>query len=63
MRTNVVIDDRLMERALRLSGCPTKRAAIETGLRLLVQLESQEKIRALRGGVEWKGDLEKMRKD
>ncbi len=63
MRTNVVIDDRLMERALRLSGCPTKRAAIEAGLRLLVQLESQEKIRALRGGVDWRGDLEKMRKD
>ncbi|OGV70329.1 MAG: transcription regulator of the Arc/MetJ class [Lentisphaerae bacterium RIFOXYA12_FULL_60_10] len=63
MRTNVVIDDKLMSRALRSSGCCTKRSAIETGLRLLVQVNSQKKLRTLRGRITWEGDLEEMRRD
>ena len=63
MRTNVVIDDKLMSRALRSSGCRTKRSAIESGLRLLVQVNSQKKIRDLRGKIHWEGDLEEMRRD
>lgn len=63
MRTNVVIDDRLMNRALRSSGCRTKRSAIENGLRLLIQVNSQKKICDLKGRVAWDGDLEEMRRD
>ena len=63
MRTNVVIDDRLMERAIRVSGCRTKRSAIESGLRLLVQVNSQKKLRDLKGKIAWDGDLEEMRRD
>ena len=63
MRTNVVIDDKLMSRALRASGCRTKRAAVESGLRLLVQFHSQKKLRSLKGKVAWEGDLDEMRKD
>ena len=62
MRTNVVIDDKLMSRALRSSGCRTKRSAIESGLRLLVQVNSQKKLRSLRGKITWEGDLEEMRR-
>ena len=63
MRTNVVIDDKLMSRAMRTSGCHTKRSAIESGLRLLVQVNSQQKLRELKGRITWEGDLEEMRKD
>jgi len=63
MRTNVVIDDKLMSRAMRTSGCRTKRSAIESGLRLLVQVNSQKKLRDLRGKITWEGDLAEMRKD
>ncbi len=63
MRTNVVLDDQLMSRALRTSGCRTKRSAIESGLRLLVQVNSQKKLRSLRGRIAWDGDLEEMRRD
>jgi Arc/MetJ family transcription regulator len=63
MRTNVVIDDKLMSLALRSSGCRTKKAAIETGLRLLVQVNSQRNLRSLKGKVAWEGDLEEMRRD
>jgi Arc/MetJ family transcription regulator len=45
MRTNVVIDDDLKESALRASGIKTKKDALEEGLKLLVQLKTQQKIR------------------
>jgi Arc/MetJ family transcription regulator len=63
MRTNVVIDDQLMESALKASGLKSKRAAIEEGLRLLVQMKGQERIRDFRGKLEWTGDLDEMRSE
>jgi Arc/MetJ family transcription regulator len=63
MRTNVVIDDKLMQRAMRSSGYRTKRATIESGLRLLVQMNSQKKLRGLRGKIAWNGSIEEMRRD
>ncbi|NEX19376.1 type II toxin-antitoxin system VapB family antitoxin [Thiorhodococcus mannitoliphagus] len=63
MRTNIVIDDELMERALALSGLKTKREAVEEGLRMLVRLKEQERIRAARGKLHWEGDLDAMRRD
>lgn len=61
MRTNIEIDDELMTEALRRSGAPTKRAAVEEGLRLLIQTRRQSGIRRLRGKVKWEGDLDAMR--
>lgn len=61
MRTNIDIDDDLMSEALRRSGFPTKRAAVEEGLRLLIQTRRQPAIRRLRGKVTWTGDLEDSR--
>ena len=63
MRTNIDIDDALMEEALRRSGAPTKRAAVEEGLRLLIQTRRQGALRSLRGKVHWQGDLNRSRTD
>jgi Arc/MetJ family transcription regulator len=63
MRTNIVIDDELMKQAMHASGAATKREAVETALRLLVELKRQERIRRLRGKLKWEGDLETMRRD
>ena len=63
MRTNVVIDDRLMGRALKVGKFHTKRSAIEAGLKLLVQVSGQRRLKELRGRIRWGGDLESMRKD
>jgi len=63
MRTNVVIDDDLMDEALKVSGLKTKRQAIEEGLRLLVKTRRQARIRRLRGTLEWEGSLDDMRRD
>lgn len=61
MRTNIVIDDRLMQKALQVTGLPTKRAVVEEGLRLLIQVKGQTGIRRLRGKVKWEGNLDEMR--
>jgi len=61
MRTNIVIDDRLIEKAMRAAGLNTKRATVEAALRLLIQVKAQVGIRRLRGKVRWNGDLEQMR--
>ena len=63
MQTNVMIDDTLMERALTLSGLQSQREAIEEGLRLLVRLKEQERLRTVRGKLRWEGDLDAMRRD
>jgi len=63
MRTNVVIDDDLMDEALKVSRLKTKKDAVEEGLKLLVQRKKQENIKNLRGKLHWKGDLEDMRND
>jgi len=57
MRTNIDIDDRLMRQAMRSSRARTKRAAVEAGLRLLIQTRGQATIRQLRGKIRWDGDL------
>ena len=61
MRTNIVIDDDLMDHALRATGLKTKREAVELGLRTLIRLKEQEAIRAYRGKLRWEGDLDAMR--
>ena len=63
MRTNIVIDDKLMAETLRATGLKTKREAVELGLRTLLRLRSQGELRKLRGKVAWEGDLEAMRRD
>ncbi len=57
MRTNIEIDDRLMRLAMRSSQAPTKRAAVDAALRLLIRTHAQTTIRRLRGKVRWEGDL------
>ncbi len=63
MRTNIVIDDRLMSAALKTSGLKTKKEVVEEGLRLLVKIKNQRKLKKLRGKLKWEGNLEEMRKD
>jgi Arc/MetJ family transcription regulator len=63
MRTNIIIDDELMETALRLSGLKTKKAVVEKALKLFIQLEQQKEIRKWKGKMKWEGDLNQIRLD
>jgi Arc/MetJ family transcription regulator len=61
MRTNIEIDDELLQEALRVSGLRTKRAAVEAGLKALIRLGRQKKIVDLAGKVRWEGNLDESR--
>lgn len=63
MRTNIVIDDKLMNEALKATGLTTKKEAVEMGLKALVRLKKQERIRKFKGKLSWEGDLSGMRRN
>ena len=63
MRTNIEIDEKLMEEAKKASGLTTKKATVEEGLRLILTLKKQKRIKEFRGKMKWEGDLDKMRTD
>jgi antitoxin ParD1/3/4 len=62
VRTNIEIDDKLLSEAMRASGCKTKRATVEEGLRLLARKKAYRAILALRGKVHWHGDSDALRR-
>ncbi len=61
MRTNIDINDKLMNDALKATGAKTKKEAVELGLRTLIQLKKQENIKGYRGKLKWTGKLDEMR--
>jgi Arc/MetJ family transcription regulator len=61
MRTNIVIDEKLIREAMKATGLKTKRAVVEAGLQALIQIKGQTDIRRLRGKVKWEGDLDELR--
>jgi Arc/MetJ family transcription regulator len=63
MRTNIIIDEDLMKEAMALSQLNTKKAVVETALKLLVRMKKQERLKNLRGKLKWDGDLDAMRLD
>ena len=63
MRTNIVIDEKLIADAIKATGARTKREAVELGLKALIQLKKQEALKGFRGKLRWRGDLDLMRTD
>ena len=63
MRTNIVIDEKLIADAIKATGARTKKEAVELGLKALIQLKKQEGLRGLRGKLRWRDDLDRMRTD
>ncbi|MGI8874546.1 MAG: type II toxin-antitoxin system VapB family antitoxin [Egibacteraceae bacterium] len=59
-RTNIEIDDELINRAMKWYGLRTKREAVDLALRRLVGGMSADEALAMRG-YGWEGDLAKMR--
>jgi Arc/MetJ family transcription regulator len=63
MRTNIDIDDNLMEKALKFSGNKTKKEIINTALSEYVKYHMRQKMLSLYGKVTWVGNLDKMRRN
>ncbi len=61
MRTNIVIDDELMQKAMELSGHSTKREVVREALETLVRIKGQQSILKLKGKIKWEGNLSEMR--
>ena len=61
MRTNIVLDENLIERAQELTGIKTKREVVQEALRTLILLREQGEVRNLRGKLKWDGDLNEQR--
>jgi len=61
-RTNIEVDDRLMAKAMRLTGARTKRETVDIALRRLVAKGTLYRaVRRLRGKVSWEGDVDTWR--
>lgn len=62
-RTNIDIDDELIQQAMRLTGTRTKKEVVDLALRRLVEKGSLYRaIRKLRGRLEWEGDVDAWRR-
>ena len=63
MRTNIVLDDRLVARAMKLAGAKTKREAVHVALREFVRSRSRPDVRDLYGigGLDPSYDHKKLR--
>jgi Arc/MetJ family transcription regulator len=61
-RTNIDLDDRLVEEGLRVFKCKTKKELIHLALQELLKAEKRKEILKLRGQLQWEGDLEEMRR-
>jgi Arc/MetJ family transcription regulator len=56
-RTNVVLDEVLVEECKRITGIPTQRSLIDHALRELLRHGRQRKVLELKGRIAWEGDL------
>ncbi len=63
VRTNIVLDRKLVEAGLRATGLKTRREVVDFALRELLRHGQQKKLLALKGKVTWEGDLAEMRAD
>ncbi len=61
MRTNIILDEKLVENGLKATGLKTRRALVDYALRELLRRKSQRKILELQGKVTWEGNLSDMR--
>ena len=63
MRTNIILNDMLIKKAIELGEYKTKKEAVEEGLKLLIRIKQQQSIRKYKGKLKWEGSLEDMRLD
>jgi Arc/MetJ family transcription regulator len=63
MRTNIVIDEKLMARGMALAGCRTRREIVHLSLVELVRRKERRRLLGLAGKVIWDGKLSKLRGD
>ena len=61
MRTNVLIDEKIIKKALNYTGLKTKKEVINYALQELIKRKERKEILKLAGKLHWEGDLNQMR--
>jgi len=61
VRTNIVLDSKLIKAGLKATGLKTRRELVDFALRELLRHQQQKKLLSLKGKVSWEGDLAEMR--
>ena len=61
VRTNIVLDSKLIEAGLKATGLKTRRELVDFALRELLRHKQQKKLLSLKGKVSWEGDLAELR--
>ena len=61
MRTNIELDDALLQQAQTLGRFSTKKAAIQAALTDYLNTLKRQELLALQGHVSWQGDLPALR--
>ena len=61
MRTHVELDDEVLDQVLALGGFPSKKAAVNAALGEYFNTLKRLQLLALRGQVQWQGDLVSLR--
>jgi Arc/MetJ family transcription regulator len=63
-RTNIVVDDDLLQKAVKITGAKSKRQVVQIALeRLVLQGDRVKALLKLKGKLKWEGDLASMRKN
>ncbi len=63
-RTNIVLDEKLIQKTIRLSGAKSKKEAVNLALKRFVDnADLYRSLKKLKGKLDWRGDLQAMRKD
>ncbi|TNE70790.1 type II toxin-antitoxin system VapB family antitoxin [bacterium] len=63
MRTNIEINQGLIQKASELSGLKTKKEIVEKSLQLFIDVHNQKKIHSFKGKIDWQGNLDQRRVD
>ncbi len=62
LRTNIELDEKLVNEALNLTRMKTKKELVDFALKELVRKIKRKKLLELEGKVKWEGNLNEMRK-
>lgn len=61
MRTNIVLDDKLVEKGMAITGIKTKKELVNYALKSLIDRKKMYEILSLKGKLNWEGSIEEMR--
>jgi len=61
-RTNIVLDEKLVDNCIQATGIKTRKALVDHALRELLRHEQQTKLLQLKGNIRWDGDLNEWRR-